>query len=92
MKYIICYDISDRKRLYHIAKTLNQNGYRVQKSFFSCELTDLEFHNLILKMISLIDKKEDKIAVYRICERCVAGGKYIGCTVSQFFEKDYMVL
>lgn len=92
MKYIICYDISDNKRLYRIAKALNFSGYRVQKSFFSCDLSDGEYQSLLSEILSRIDPDKDKVAIYKICEKCVSGGTFIGCTATQFFEKEYMVL
>lgn len=92
MKYIICYDIANHKRLSHIAKILNHSGYRVQKSFFSCDITENEFKSILSEMLKAINLKEDKIAIYRICDKCVSNGAYIGCTVKDFFDKDYLVL
>ena len=92
MKYIVCYDIANPKRLNKVAKELNSRGYRLQKSFFSCDLTDSEYIDLVNFILEIIDMKTDRIAVYRICEKCISGGVYIGCNASEFFDKEYLIL
>lgn len=92
MKYIVSYDIADPKRLYRIAKELNKNGFRVQKSFFSCDLDQNEFVKMKAILLSHLDEKVDKLAIYKLCEKCASDGTYIGCTITQFFESSYWVL
>lgn len=92
MQYLFCYDIAEPKRLYRIAKELNAMGYRVQKSFFTCGLSNEEFDRIKTALLSWIDEKEDKLAIYKVCDRCADGGYYLGCDINQFFSKSYMVL
>ncbi len=92
MKYIICYDISSAKRLVKIAKKLEQNGFRVQKSFFSCTLNIDEINLLKNELVKTIELEKDKLAIYPICDKCVSNGYYIGCNASDFFDKDYFIL
>ena len=92
MKYLICYDISEPKRLYRVAKGLNGMGYRVQKSFFTCELSKDEYTTIKDLLLNYIDEKEDRLAIYKVCDRCAEGGYYLGCSISQFFADNYQIL
>lgn len=92
MKYLICYDISKPKRLYRIAKELNAMGYRVQKSFFTCELSKQEYDKVRDVLVKWMDQSEDKLAIYKVCDRCASGGYYLGCSISQFFTDNYWIL
>ena len=92
MKYIICYDITNPKRLVKVAKTLEKKGYRIQKSFFSLLVDSTLMREIQKNLIGLIDKNEDKVAVYAICDRCIESGVYIGTTAEDFFEKEYFIL
>lgn len=91
MKKIFCYDISSPKRLSKIAKELNKSGYRIQKSFFSCSF-DNNNDELLARIEKLIDARNDKVAIYTICDKCLNNGYYIGCEASDFSEKDYFIL
>ncbi|MEJ5363370.1 MAG: CRISPR-associated endonuclease Cas2 [Spirochaetota bacterium] len=70
MKYLICYDICNPKRLTRVAKQLERMGIRVQYSFFNVELDDEMLNKLLQILMNLIDPKEDKIYVYPICTDC----------------------
>ena len=64
--YIICYDISDEKRLRATAKILEQASIRIQKSIyffqtgFKNELEELVFN------INKIITDEDDVRIYKI--------------------------
>lgn len=92
MKYIICYDITEPKRLVKVAKTLEKKGYRIQKSFFSLLVDEALMKDVQSCLIDIIDRKKDKVAVYPVCDRCIRAGVYIGCTAADFFEKEYFIL
>lgn len=93
MKYLIFYDIRDGKRLHEAAKLLGRNGKRVQKSFFSCSITDMNvLAGLKEQLGKIIDKKEDKVAIYPVCDKCLSGGYYIGSTPFDFFDTGYVIL
>ena len=92
MKYIICYDITEPKRLVKVAKTLEKKGYRIQKSFFSLLVDEALMKDVQSCLIDIIDRKKDKVAVYPVCDRCIRSGVYIGCTAADFFEKEYFIL
>lgn len=65
--YLICYDISDDKRLVKLAKLLEQEAFRIQKSIFVLwEATENELLILVQKMKTLIDQEKDDVRVYTI--------------------------
>lgn len=93
MKYLVFYDIRDGRRLHEIAKLLGGKGYRIQKSFFSCTLADSEaLEKLKERIKKVIKEKEDKVAIYPVCDRCLSEGYYVGSTPTNFFDKGYLIL
>lgn len=65
--FLICYDISNEKRLQKIARTLEKVAIRIQKSvFFYNDATKLEIEFLVNDLNELIDKKYDDIRIYKI--------------------------
>jgi len=70
MKYLICYDICNHRRLARVAKVLERYGIRVQYSFFNVDTNDEMLDTLLKSLLNLIDEKEDKIYVYPICGEC----------------------
>lgn len=71
MIYFIGYDIASPKRLHKVAKTLENYGIRVQYSFFECEMEREQKDELVRSLLAIIDKKEDSLRVYPLCEDCV---------------------
>lgn len=67
---MICYDISNPKRLKKTAKILEQHGIRIQKSFFQCEMTEKQKQQLIQLLLGQIDTQQDRLSVYPICSNC----------------------
>ncbi len=93
MKYLVFYDISDGRRLHETAKLLGGKGYRIQRSFFSCTITDASaLEELKRRIMNIINEKEDKVAIYPVCDKCIGSGYYIGSTPLDFFDKDYFIL
>jgi CRISPR-associated protein Cas2 len=70
MIYMICYDISDPKRLQKTAKILENLGIRIQKSFFQCEIEDKKKEVLVSQVLKVIKPKKDYFYVYPLCEDC----------------------
>ncbi len=42
MSYLVCYDISDEKRLRKVFKTMRNFGDHLQYSVFECQLTPMD--------------------------------------------------
>jgi len=65
--FLICYDISDVKRLRKVAKLLEQNSIRIQKSiFYVTFISKDDLIKVIDKLKELIDKKDDDVRIYKV--------------------------
>jgi CRISPR-associated protein Cas2 len=62
--YLVCYDISDERRLTRVYSLMKQRGIHVQYSVFHCRLTWPELVELKGRLRELIDEKEDDVRVY----------------------------
>ena len=70
MIYLVCYDISQAKRLRRTAKILENFGLRVQKSFFQCEMEQKRMVDLREQVLAVIDSGKDYFFIYPLCEDC----------------------
>jgi len=70
MIYMICYDISNPKRLRKTAKVLENFGIRIQYSFFQCEIKKNLLQKLTRRVLVEIDLNEDYFFIYPLCEDC----------------------
>jgi len=70
MIYMVCYDISNPKRLGKVAKVLENHGMRIQKSFFQCEMNKENMINLKNKLLKIINRRKDSLFIYPLCEDC----------------------
>lgn len=65
--FLVCYDIADMKRLRKLAKLLETQAIRIQKSIFFYEKgTKSAIKKLIDDISVLIDHKEDDVRIYKI--------------------------
>jgi len=78
MIYMMCYDICNPKRLTKTAKTLENYGLRIQKSFFQCEMKKTTMESLKNEIIKIIDTKKDFFFIYPLCEDCTRKAIKIG--------------
>jgi CRISPR-associated protein Cas2 len=70
MIYMICYDISNPKRLQKTSKLLTNYGLRVQKSFFQCEISKKGMEKLRRDILDIIDLEKDYFYIYPLCDDC----------------------
>ncbi len=70
MIYLVCYDITNPKRLRRTAKILEDFGLRVQKSFFQCEMEPGRMERLRDLVLAVVDSKKDYFFIYPLCEDC----------------------
>lgn len=66
MNFLVAYDIADAKRLRDVAKTLERNARRVQKSVFVFTGTRRELEGVIRELVKLIEPAEDRIQAWPI--------------------------
>ncbi|MEK6590056.1 MAG: CRISPR-associated endonuclease Cas2 [Nitrospinota bacterium] len=71
MFYVVAYDIPDDKRRNRLFKAMKGFGIHTQFSLFECTLDDKEFIRMTKKIESVMDKKEDDIKIYPICNSCL---------------------
>lgn len=67
---MVCYDISDPKRLNKTARILENLGLRVQKSFFQCEIDEKKKDLLVHRLLKVIKPRKDYFYIYPLCEDC----------------------
>jgi len=75
---MICYDITNAKRLGKTAKILKNYGIRIQKSFFQCETSKDMLNKLLKDLLATIDVSKDKLYVYPLCNICLKNVKFDG--------------
>ncbi|MEW6214073.1 MAG: CRISPR-associated endonuclease Cas2 [Nitrospirota bacterium] len=70
--YLICYDITEPRRLARVYKFIKGRGLHIQYSVFHCSLTWPNLMELKEKLNRLIDEEEDDIRIYPLpCEEKV---------------------
>jgi CRISPR-associated protein Cas2 len=62
--YLICYDITEPRRLARVYKFIKGRGLHIQYSVFHCSLTWPNLLELKDKLNSLINEKEDDVRIY----------------------------
>ncbi len=67
---IVVYDVTDDRRRAKLFKTLEGYGIPVQFSVFECELSDENFLIMKHKVEGIINKDEDSVIYYDLCQRC----------------------
>lgn len=91
MMYFITYDVADTKRLSKVAKTLKNFGLRVQYSFFQCEMEKEQLEDVKNALLAVINKKEDSLRIYPVCEDCLRKVSSIG-NGAVFVPQSYQIL
>jgi len=76
--FLICYDIANNRRLSKIAKILEQNSMRVQRSVYLYErVSKKELDILIQKILDILDEEFDDLRIYTIKNRGISLGNAI---------------
>ena len=92
MWYVVCYDISNPKRLRKVAHTCEDFGVRRQLSVFFCRLTATDLVKLKSRLYDLIDLDEDQVLFIPLCNRCAQGMESLGRPVEKFDAKDVVIV
>jgi CRISPR-associated protein Cas2 len=64
--YIICYDVSDAKRLRQTYKRMQGVGDPMQYSVFRCELSPLELLSLKSSLWDVLNLEEDRVMIVNL--------------------------
>ena len=62
-RYIVCYDVTDPKRLNKTYKKMNGYGDPVQYSVFQCELSDMELLYMQDDLKEILNLQEDRVLI-----------------------------
>jgi CRISPR-associated protein Cas2 len=61
MSYLVCYDISDEKRLRRVFKIMRGYGDHLQYSVFECQLTPMDLARCRHELSDTIHHDEDQV-------------------------------
>lgn len=92
MLTVIAYDIVDDRRRDAVSTLLADHGRRVNYSVFECDLTTEEYEHIQAHLARLIDHREDRIVLYRLCEGCRARTSAMGRAVTDEGQHQGVVM
>lgn len=67
-RWLVTYDITDRRNLAQVYKLLKKNGIPIQYSVFFVDASAVQMGNLMVQVGKLIEKKDDDVRAYRLPE------------------------
>ncbi len=88
---VVCFDISDPKRLRKVAGEMGNFGVRVQKSVFECHIDTAGVQKLQKRLARVIVEEEDKVRYYPLCPKD-AGAICIDGRGSVTRDSDYFTV
>jgi CRISPR-associated protein Cas2 len=90
--YLVCYDISDKKRLRKVATVCEDFGLRKQLSVFLCRLSATDFVRLRSRLYDVIDLEADQVLFIPLCPRCVNAIEALGRPTEAHDAKDVVIV
>jgi CRISPR-associated protein Cas2 len=90
--WLVCYDISDPKRLRKVATACEDYGTRRQLSVFLMRLSKTEFVRLRTRLYDLISLKEDQVLFIPLCASCVTKIEAMGRPTEAADAKDVVLV
>lgn len=70
-RWLVAYDISDRKRLARVHRFMAKKGVPLQLSLFSATMTTRQAQALGAQLCELIDRKQDDLRLYPLPDGAV---------------------
>ena len=65
-RYLVCYDVSDPKRLRKVFKAMKGFGEHLQLSVFVCDLSAKQKVKMIRRLTKEINEKEDSVTIVNL--------------------------
>jgi CRISPR-associated protein Cas2 len=90
--WLVCYDISDPKRLRRVATACEDYGTRYQFSVFLCRLSRTQFERLRSRLYELIDGEADQVLLLPVCNKCVSRMEAMGRPMAAVDARDVVVV
>ena len=96
MNILITYDVSTetpagRKRLRKVALACQDFGQRVQKSVFECSVNEMQYEEVMRRLLEIIEEKEDSLRVYRLIEPKEKYVQVYGVNTASDFEEPLVL-
>ncbi|RJX22480.1 MAG: CRISPR-associated endonuclease Cas2 [Desulforudis sp.] len=96
MQILVCYDVATdtaagRKRLRKVARVCVDHGQRVQKSVFEISVNQVQYEQMLHRLLEFIDQEEDSLRVYRLREPKERYLKEYGVNVSVDYDHDLLM-
>jgi CRISPR-associated protein Cas2 len=88
---VVAYDMPNTKRRTKLLKAMKGFGVHTQFSVFECELDRKEHDKMLRAIERIIETKEDKIKIYRLCRDCVRNIQVLGLG-SVAVEEDVVII
>lgn len=85
--YLVCYDITEPKRLARIHRFLREEGLPVQYSVFTAELAARDLGRLLAGLRQRIDPRSDDVRIYPLPARLERI-----CLGLQYFPEDVLLI
>jgi CRISPR-associated protein Cas2 len=92
LSYLVCYDISDPKRLRKVARICEDFGYRRQLSVFLVRVSSTEFVRLRTRLYDSINRSEDQVLFLPLCGKCCGGIESLGRPTDPAESKDVVLV
>lgn len=92
LSYLVCYDISDPKRLRKVAKICEDFGYRRQFSVFLVRVSATEFVRLRTRLYDAVNPNDDQVLFLPLCGKCCTGIEAIGRATDPAESKDVVLV
>ena len=90
--WLVCYDISDPKRLRKVAKICEDFGYRRQLSVFLVRVSATEFVRLRTRLYDAVNTEEDQVLFLPLCGKCCHGIESLGRPTEPAESKDVVLV
>jgi CRISPR-associated protein Cas2 len=86
--YLVCYDISNDKRLRKVFKTCRNYGDHLQYSVFECDLSQAEMTRLEAELNAIINHAEDQVLFVSLGPAETRGARVIRAIGMPYIKVD----
>ncbi len=90
--WLVCYDISDPKRLRKVATACEDYGVRRQYSVFLCRVSATDVVRLRARLYGLIHLQEDQVLFIPLCAKCVGAIEALGRPTEAADARDVVMV
>jgi CRISPR-associated protein Cas2 len=90
--YLVCYDISDPKRLRKVARCCEDFGYRKQLSVFLVRVSATDFVRLRSRLYDIIDLNADQVLFIPLSESGLQRMESIGRPTDPHDKNDIVMV